>query len=208
MEAIGTGLSAATALYLLPMVTRLFMVALNPISEAAGTAMKKFIKDDRKIFIGLDNPMLLGEDAIWIVVMMCMPVSILLAFIVPGNQILPFAALDNLTLGLCVYMVTNGNILRMFLLYIGFTPVYLLSATTVAPIISELGVANGVLEAGTLIASCGMDCPAFTVIFTNLFNFMQGNFLPLAATVLYLAGFIFTVRGFRKEGKADLGIAD
>ena len=203
IESIGIGIAAGTALYLLPMVVRLFMKSLNPVAEAATERMKKWVKDDRQIFIGLDNPMLLGEDAIWIVVMMCMPVSLILAFITPGNQILPFGAIDNLTLGLCAYMVTNGNILRMFILYIGFTPLYLLAATNVAPIISQLGVENGVLEAGTLIASTGMDCPAFTWIFTNVFTFLQGNFIPLIAAVIYIAGYIHTVKGFKKEGIAD-----
>lgn len=125
IESVQLGIIAATALYLLPIVVRIFMMALNPIADAATSRMKKVLKSDQEVYIGLDNPMLLGEDAIWIVVMMCMPVTLLLAFLLPWNQILPFAALDNLTLGLCVYMVTNGNILRMFILYIAFTPAYL-----------------------------------------------------------------------------------
>lgn len=203
IESIKLGIVAGAALYLLPIVVRIFMNALNPVAEAATTRMKKVMKTDRDIYIGLDNPMLLGEDAIWIVVMMCMPVTLLLAFLLPGNGILPFAALDNLTLGLCVFMVTGGNILRMFILYIGFTPVYLLAATSLAPLISQLGVQNGIIAQGTLIASAGMDAPAFTYIFSNLFTFIQGNFIPLLLAVVYIAGFIFTVRGFKKEGIAD-----
>lgn len=109
IESVQLGIIAATALYLLPIVVRIFMMALNPIADAATSRMKKVLKSDQEVYIGLDNPMLLGEDAIWIVVMMCMPVTLLLAFLLPWNQILPFAALDNLTLGLCVYMVTNGK---------------------------------------------------------------------------------------------------
>lgn len=140
--------------------------------------MKKVLKSDQEVYIGLDNPMLLGEDAIWIVVMMCMPVTLLLAFLLPWNQILPFAALDNLTLGLCVYMVTNGNILRMFILYIAFTPAYLWVATTLAPTISALGIENGIISEGTLIASAGMDCPIFVYAFSRLFTFLQGQLCP------------------------------
>lgn len=208
IESVKLGVVAGAALYLLPIVVRIFMTALNPIAEAATTKMKKAMKTDRQIFIGLDNPMLLGEDAIWIVVMMCMPVTLLLAFLLPDNGILPFAALDNLTLGLCVFMVTNGNILRMFILYITFTPVYLLAATYLAPLISTLGIENGIISEGTMIASAGMDAPAFTYIFTNLFTFLQGNFVPLILAVIYMAGFFFTIKGFKKESLANTAAAE
>lgn len=203
IESVQLGIIAATALYLLPIVVRIFMMALNPIADAATSRMKKVLKSDQEVYIGLDNPMLLGEDAIWIVVMMCMPVTLLLAFLLPWNQILPFAALDNLTLGLCVYMVTNGNILRMFILYIAFTPAYLWVATTLAPTISALGIENGIISEGTLIASAGMDCPIFVYAFSRLFTFLQGNFVPLIIAVVYIIGFIYTVKGFKKEGLAD-----
>lgn len=203
VDAFKLGIKAAAALYLLPLVTKLFMQALNPIAEAATAHMKGVVKD-RPLFIGLDNPMLLGEDAIWIVVMMCMPITLLQAVILPWNQILPFAALDNLTLGLCVYLVANGNIVRMFILFILGTPLYLSVATILAPLISQLGVQNGLLEQGTLIASAGMDCPVFVYAFSHLFTFVQGNFIPLLIVAVYLVGFIITIRGFKKEGIADL----
>lgn len=202
IDALKLGITAAAALYLLPIVTKLFMQALNPIAEAATTQMRGVMKD-RPLYIGLDSPMLLGEDAIWIVVMMCMPVTLLLSLILPWNQILPFAALDNVTLGLCVYMVCNGNILRMFILFVMGTPLYLSVATILAPLISQLGVQNGILEQGTLVASAGMDCPVFVYAFSHLFTFLQGNIIPLVIVAIYLAGFVFTVRGFRKEGIKD-----
>ena len=103
-------------------------------------------------------------------------------------------------------MVTNGNILRMFILYIAFTPAYLWVATNLAPVISALGIENGIISEGTLIASAGMDCPVFVYSFSQFFSFLQGNFVPLILAVIYIIGFVFTVKGFKKEGLADKAI--
>lgn len=196
------GVKCGCALLLLPKVASLFMESLNPIAEAATKFMSNKTKGGRKLFIGLDNPILMGNSEIWSVVIMCMPITLLLAMILPFNKILPFAALDNMTLGICVFMITNGNLLRMLILFVMGTPIYLFAATTIAPTISQLGVANGVLEQGKLIASAGMDAPAYVVIFSHLFDFLGGSFIPLLCAGIYLAGFIFTVKGFKKDAKA------
>lgn len=195
-----TGIKCGCALLLLPKVAGLFMEALNPLAEAASSYMSSKT-GGRKIYIGLDNPMLLGNSEIWTTVILCIPVSILLAVILPFNKVLPFAALDNLTLAVCCFMVCRGNLLRMIILYIMGTPIYLYAATMVGPIISELGWQNGIFEVGQMYASAGMDCPAFTVIFMNVFQFLQGNFVWLILAVVFIAGYVFTVKGFRKEGQ-------
>lgn len=195
-----TGIKCGCALLLLPKVAGLFMEALNPLAEAASSYMSSKT-GGRKIYIGLDNPMLLGNSEIWTTVILCIPVSILLAVILPFNKVLPFAALDNLTLAVCCFMVCRGNLLRMIILYIMGTPIYLYAATMVGPIISELGWQNGIFEVGQMYASTGMDCPAFTVIFMNVFQFLQGNFIWLILAVVFIAGYVFTVKGFRKEGQ-------
>lgn len=195
------GIKCGCALLLLPKVAGLFMEALNPFAEAASSYMQAKAQN-RKIYIGLDNPMLMGHGEIWTTVILCIPVTLLLAVILPFNKILPFAALDNLTLAICCFMVTGGNLLRMIILYVLGTPIYLAAATFVGPVISQLGWANGVLEQGQMFASAGMDCPGYTLIFTNLFQFLQGNFIYLILACIFIAGYVFTVKGFKKEGDA------
>lgn len=192
------GIKCGCALLLLPKVAGLFMEALNPIAEAASGFMKEKA-GGREIYIGLDNPMLLGNSEIWTTVILCIPFTLVLAMALPFNKILPFAALDNLTLAVCCFMITRGNLLRMIILYIIGTPVYLAAATFVGPIISQLGWENGIFEAGQMYASAGMDCPGFTLIFTNLFQFLNGNFLYLGLAAVFVAGYIFTVKQFRKD---------
>lgn len=195
-----TGVKCGCALLLLPKVAGLFMEALNPIAEAASSFMKEKA-GGREIYIGLDNPMLLGNSEIWTTVILCIPVTLILAMALPFNKILPFAALDNLTLAVCCFMITRGNLLRMIILYIIGTPVYLAAATFVGPIISQLGWENGIFEAGQMYASAGMDCPGFTLIFTNLFQFLNGNFIYLILAAVFIAGYVFTVKQFKKDGE-------
>ncbi|NRK74167.1 PTS galactitol transporter subunit IIC, partial [Salmonella enterica subsp. enterica serovar Typhi] len=56
---------AATALTIFPMVSKLFMQALSPISDAISDFMRNHF-GDREIYIGLDWPILAGKNELWV----------------------------------------------------------------------------------------------------------------------------------------------
>jgi PTS system galactitol-specific IIC component len=58
-ETLILGVQGGTALTLFPMVAKLFMQALAPISDVTGEFMKKHSRG-RNFFIGLDWPILAG----------------------------------------------------------------------------------------------------------------------------------------------------
>ena len=86
------GVQAATALVLFPMISKLFMQALSPISEAISDYMnKKF--SGRKLFVGIDWPFMGGASEIWFAIIVAIPFTLIWALILPGNKILPFAGM-------------------------------------------------------------------------------------------------------------------
>lgn len=103
---------AATALTLFPMVSKLFSQALSPISEAISDFMKKRF-EGKEVFIGLDWPILAGRNELWVAVIITIPVLLVLAIVLPGNIVLPFAGIINLSFVVGALLMTNANLGRM-----------------------------------------------------------------------------------------------
>jgi galactitol PTS system EIIC component len=123
------GIAAATALMLLPMMARLFMEALAPISEAAGEFMKSRFPG-REVLIGLDWPILAGNPATYAVGILCIPLLILFSVILPGNHTLIFGAIADWAWMVSVIgVITGGNIIRMIIISLFAIPAYFYTAT-------------------------------------------------------------------------------
>lgn len=106
---------AATALTLFPMVSKLFSEALSPISDAVSDFMKRKYGKDADIYIGLDWPILGGRSELWVAVIITIPFLLLFSLILPGNKVLPFAGIINLSFVVAALLLTNGNVLRMII---------------------------------------------------------------------------------------------
>lgn len=170
------GVQASTALVLFPMISKLFMQALSPISEAISDYMnKKF--SGRKLFVGIDWPFMGGASEIWFAIIVAIPFTLLWALILPGNKILPFAGIINIALIVPAYLVTRGNTLRMVILSIIGVPFFLFVGTQFAPMITDLGLATKAITipAGQLISNSSIDAPVFTYAFSFLFKFWKAT---------------------------------
>lgn len=136
------GISTATALMLAPMMARLFMEALAPISEAAGDFMKARFPG-REVFIGLDWPILAGNPATYAVGILCIPLLILFSVALPGNHTLIFGAIADWAWMVSVIgVITGGNILRMLIISLFAIPAYFYTATYFGPAITEVAKAS------------------------------------------------------------------
>lgn len=198
------GIQAATALMLFPMISKLFMQALSPISEAISDYMNKRFAG-RKLFVGLDWPFMGGASEIWFTAIIAIPFTLIWAVILPGNKILPFAGIINLALVVPTYILTKGNTLRMVILAIIGVPFFLFVGTQFAPIITDLGLSTKAIDipAGQLISNSCIDAPIFTYAFSFLSQLMQGYFIPLLFAVYWCVGYCFYARELRQETKAE-----
>ncbi|EKZ7092484.1 PTS galactitol transporter subunit IIC, partial [Listeria monocytogenes] len=98
-------MQAAAALTLFPMVAKLFMQALSPLSDGISEFMKRKFKN-RELFIGLDWPILAGCSEVWVAIVLMVPVTLIFALILPGNGVLPFAGILNISLCAPALIVT------------------------------------------------------------------------------------------------------
>lgn len=197
------GVQAAMCLTLFPVISKYFMEALSPISEAVSDYMhKKFA--DRQLVVGLDWPFMGGSNEIWLTVIYAIPITVLFSFILPGNGILPFAGIVNIAVAVPAYLVTRGNLPRMLILATIGVPIFLYVGTVFAPFVSDLAHSTGAVELaeGALISCSSIDGPVQTYAFATFLDFMNGNFLPLGVLVIWLAGYFYTYHDLKKEAAA------
>lgn len=197
-KALGIGVTLGSALVLLPMTARLFITALEPISEAAGEFMKKRFSN-REVYIGLDWPILAGRNEKWVCDAILAPILILFAFITPGNRTIPMASIYvSAAMMTAAMIVTNANMIRMLILGVIFIPPSLLFATYVAPYITELATkmnAYEVLE-GQYITGLGQES---RILRWGIIMISEGKLLGWGILAFWLATFVIFIIGMRKE---------
>lgn len=141
-DTLQTGIGVATALVLFPIAANFFIEALGPIAEQAGNFMKERYKG-RNFYIGVDWSILGGRTELWVVSILLVPVELGLALLLAKfniNSVLPLAAILNVAATVPALIITNGNIIRMFIMGVITCPIYLVISSYFAPIVTKLAV--------------------------------------------------------------------
>lgn len=111
-ESVQLGVQMGAVILLMPMVVKLIMQGLMPIAESARTMLQRRFKN-AEFRIGLDPALLLGDPQVVAAGLLFVPLTLLIAVLMPGNEVLPFG--DLATIGFFVAMavgVHRGNIFR------------------------------------------------------------------------------------------------
>lgn len=184
---LNLGIQVATAMALFPMVSKMFMQSLSPLADSMSEFMKKRFKD-REVFIGMDWPILAGRSELWVTLILLVPIFIGYSLIAPGNTVLPIAGVLNYSIAVGGLVLTGGNLYRMLILGIIFSPLYLYSATYLAPILTDLANHTGAVNVpeGGLITWSTIEAPELRIFFAEAFN---GNLLAVVGAVIFIALF-------------------
>lgn len=150
---LGLGVNTAAVLVLMPRMVALLMEGLMPISEGANNFIKKHFPG-RDLYIGMDSALGVGQEAVLSASLVLIPLSLLIAVILPGNKVLPFADLANIPFLLIVTAaVFKGDILRTILGGIIQIVTGLYIASWAVPLITSAAkAANFKMQAGTSIS--------------------------------------------------------
>lgn len=141
---LNTGIALAGIMVILPRVTKILSESLAPITSAISEFLRnKF--PGREMYIGLDAAILAGSPDVMSTGLILIPLSILLAFVLPGNKLLPFADLVGLAFVVSMTLpIYKGNILRSVLGGIVIVVMCLYIGTALAPVFTDLATASGV----------------------------------------------------------------
>ena len=156
---IAVGLSAAITLT--PRMVKLFMEGMAPVSAAARDYMITKLGPDEDFNIGVDVALGVGDQTAITCSSIMIPISIALAFILPGNSFFPSAFFGSSLLYLMciVCMVTKGNIVRSLIVGTVYMLFLYFAFNFTAPLCTAFVANSGVMDitAGMQVTASGMN---------------------------------------------------
>lgn len=143
-EASGLVMGVAAIMILFQRMVKIIVDGLLPISESAKEFFNKRF-GGREVYIGLDSAITLGHPVTQIVGTILIPLTLILAIILPGNKVLPMGDLAFAAFFICMATIIHkGNVLKTLISGIINMSVTLYIATWFAPYFTEL--AQGTLD--------------------------------------------------------------
>jgi PTS system galactitol-specific IIC component len=131
---LGIGIKMGAVMELIPRITSLFIEGLKPISDATRELIAKKFKGAVGLNIGMSPALVIGHPATLVVSLLLIPVAIILAVVLPGNQFLPLASLAGMFyLFPLVLPITKGNVLKTFIIGLVVLVIGLYFVTDLAP---------------------------------------------------------------------------
>lgn len=125
-------------LVLTPKMAAVLMEGLMPVSEAVQTLIQRKFEGKAKLYIGLDSAVSVGHPVTLAVSLVLVPVTLILALIIPGNQFLPFASLAGLPfMFVLITPLVRGDFFRAFIVGVIVVGAGLLIGTNMSPLFTE-----------------------------------------------------------------------
>lgn len=144
---LGVGMTMAGVMVLLPRMVSVLVEGLSPLSETIRERFEKWMPG-RKIRIGLDTAVIIGNPSTLAASIMLVPVALLLAAVLPYNRVIPFADLASIAFAICLITpFVKGNVIKLFIigaLIIAFVmlPISTLVAPEITAIVQEANMFN------------------------------------------------------------------
>lgn len=110
---LGLGIKMGAVMELIPRITVLFIEGLKPISDATRSLIARKFKGADGLSIGMSPALVIGHPTTLVVSLLLIPITLLLAVVLPGNQFLPLASLAGMFYVFpLVLPFTKGNVVK------------------------------------------------------------------------------------------------
>jgi PTS system galactitol-specific IIC component len=192
----------SAVMLLMPRVIKPIMDGLTPIAKHARKRLQARF-GGQEFLIGLDPALLLGHTAVVSASLIFIPLTILIAVIVPGNQVLPFG--DLATIGFFVALavaVHQGNLFRTLISGFIIMSITLWIATQTIGLHTQLAANAGALKAGGVVASMDQGGSPITYLLIQLLTWQNVVGLVVIG-VIYATGVFLTWRRARQFAQAE-----
>lgn len=206
-DALPLGVNMAAIMVLMPKVVSCITDGLMPLSERAKEILTKRF-NNAEFYIGLDPAILLRDSQVITAGLIFIPMTLVIAVLVPGNQVLPFGDLATIGFFTSVAVaVHKGNLFRT--LFSGSAIMYMTIwiANETIPWMTKLAKVTGSMSGGSMVAALDKGGSPVTYVFTQIFTRENIGGAAIIA-VIYAACLIFAIfsmnkfkRELAKEGK-------
>lgn len=152
---ITVGVTIAAVLVITPKMAAILMEGVMPISEGIQNFIQNKFNKKRKLYIGLDCAAAIGNPVVLSVSVLLIPITIILALILPGNEFLPLVGLCGIVFQLpMIVAVTKGDFFRTFVIATIIMAAGLYIGTSLAPLFTEAAkMANFAIPNGAELIS-------------------------------------------------------
>ena len=114
---LGVGIKMGAVMELIPRITSLFIEGLKPISEATRELINKKFKGAKGLNIGMSPALVIGHPTTLVASLILIPITLLLAVVLPGNEFLPLASLAGMFyIFPLILPITNGNVIKSLII--------------------------------------------------------------------------------------------
>ncbi|MEB6118702.1 PTS galactitol transporter subunit IIC [Mammaliicoccus sciuri] len=196
-DVLQLAIQMSAVMVLMPTVVKFIMEGLMPIADAAREILDKRFQG-KDFYIGLDPALLLGNSQVVAASLLFVPLTLVIAVLLPGNEVLPFG--DLATIGFFISMavgVHKGNLFRTLISGIFIMAITIWIANMTIDIHTKLAKDVGSLGDKGQVISLDQGGSPITFILRELVSLE--NALPLLIIgLLYVLSVIFTYFKFKK----------
>ena len=135
---LGLGIKMGAVMELIPRITSLFIEGLKPISDATRDLINRKFKGAKGLNIGMSPALVIGHPTTLVVSLLLIPVTLVLAVILPGNEFLPLASLAGMFYVFPLILpITKGNVVKTFIIGLVLMLIGLYFVTDLAPFFTQ-----------------------------------------------------------------------
>ena len=211
-EALQLAVKMGAVILLMPVVVKLIMQGLLPIAESARKMLQKRFKhaDYR---IGLDPALLLGDTQVIEGGLLFVPLTLLIAVVMPGNVILPFGDLATIGFFIAIAVgIHKGNIFRTLITGTVIMTITLWIASQMVDLQTQLAQQTGLLHGADQVGSLDQGGSPITYLLANgIPGHITVGFVVIA--ILFVSAFTYTFVKYRRgslyrEEPVTAGVVD
>lgn len=211
VDVINMAIGMGVCLELFAIVGGWFTTAMNPLSKGIAEYMTKRFGADKKLYIGIDWPFLASRAELWAAANILAVIFLLMALVLPGNDVLPLASIIVTTLAPPLLIITDGKMIRMFIIGTLALPLFLWSSTMLADIITQMAVSTGAVDIaqGTLISNASGEAPFIRMVIywlsEGIANGGSALIAGISGAIVYAALWVNYEIGMKKRNKKLAG---
>jgi len=196
------GIATSAVMSVFPKISSIFAGSFSAITEAS----KKSIKGTKgEWYLSVNDATGYGESATLITGIMLMPLVLVVAFILPGNRVLPLLDLVAIPyLIQPIIAVSNGNIAKSTISGVIWFAIALLVATTTAPLFTDVATSVGVEMATGVALITSFAILAQPIAVLVFLPFISGNYFLIGLVVVGYLVFYVLMKKYKPQLHAYL----
>lgn len=204
--ALPLGIKMAAVMVLMPKIVKCIMEGLMPLSERARDLLtEKFGNGD--FYIGMDPAVLLGDSQVVTAGLLFIPITLVLAIIIPGNQVLPFGDLATISFFIAIAVgVHKGNLFRTLFSGTLIMAITIWIANQAVAWTTALAVSTGSTAAGNLVAALDQGGSPITYLYMQLLT--RENIIGGVLIAAFYALCLFVSVRHSKKRQAEVEAMD